>query len=51
MALCIPSFSVLKSVVSWWCGPHAVVTTYPIIYTAGYRFTGSNEDAFVVKLD
>jgi len=35
--------------------PHSVVLpTYPIIYTAGYRFAGgtaaSNEDAFVVKL-
>jgi len=35
--------------------PHSVVLpTYPIIYTAGYRFAGgtaaSNRDAFVVKL-
>jgi hypothetical protein len=32
-----------------------IVPTYPIIYTAGYRFTGgtaaSDEDAFVVQLD
>jgi hypothetical protein len=31
-----------------------VIPTYPVIYTAGYRFTGgtgsSNKDAFVVKL-
>ena len=25
--------------------------SHPILYTAGYRFTGSNVDAFVVKLD
>jgi hypothetical protein len=27
------------------------ILSHPILYTAGYRFTGSNVDAFVVKLD
>jgi hypothetical protein len=27
------------------------ILSHPILYTAGYRFTGNNVDAFVVKLD